>query len=210
MAFEKELLGLYVSGHPLEDIKDRLDILCTHTLGELEDNRADGELTLGGRIEEVKPIQTQSGKMMAFLTLEDLTGQQEMVIFPGEYERNHELLETDAMIFVRARFETKNKRTSLVVQRIFEIADLDQSFELHLQVTATALDDGTLSNIKDSLNAFQGNSRVYFHVANGSSVEKIQVGPQWNVELSQTLCDELKSKLGESHVKIYSNGEQIG
>jgi len=209
LAFEKELLGLYVSGHPLEEVKDRLEVFCTHTLAELEEKPPEGELTLGGRVEEIKTIQTQGGSVMAFLTLEDLTGQQEMVIFPGEYDRYQEQLVDDALIMIRARFETKNKRRSLVVQKVFEIGDLDQSTELHLQLRTENISEERLNNLKEMLTSHKGSSKVYFHIANGSSHELVLAGPACHVELSQSLRDQLKSELGESEVKILASGEQI-
>jgi DNA polymerase-3 subunit alpha len=93
LRFEKELLGLYVSGHPLEPLEERLALLRTCTVQDLADYPEGKELSVGGRIDSLRVITTNTGKRMAFVRIEDLSGQVEVTLFPEIYERARKLLE---------------------------------------------------------------------------------------------------------------------
>ena len=80
---ERELLGLYLSGHPLDGYRKALPRLTTHTLAELEECRDGERVSIAGMITHVKPITTRKGEPMAFVTAEDWSRQVEVILFPG-------------------------------------------------------------------------------------------------------------------------------
>jgi len=103
LRFEKELLGLYVSSHPLEKFEEELSYLRSHGLNELEEVQPGEVLHLGGRIDNVRVITTKAKRRMAFVRLEDLRGKAELTVFPDVYERQASLLQEDNLIYIVGR-----------------------------------------------------------------------------------------------------------
>ncbi|GAC1521292.1 MAG: DNA polymerase III subunit alpha [Thermoleophilaceae bacterium] len=120
---EKETLGLFLSSHPLKELRPALRARVDCTLADLAD-RPDGDwVTVGGMIAECKRIRTKKGDPMMFATLDDLEGQVEILVFSSAYSSNEGKLDTDAVVIVRGRVDHKEKgETKLVVQdvEIFE------------------------------------------------------------------------------------------
>ena len=96
MAKEYELLGYYLTKHPLDNYKSKL--ASVNKIGELSEYESGESVTICGIIAECKIIQTKAGKTMAFLQLEDLTGRVEVVVFPGTYERNKSYIKNNGLI----------------------------------------------------------------------------------------------------------------
>jgi DNA polymerase-3 subunit alpha len=209
LQFEKELLGLYVSGHPLEDFEDRLSLFRSCPLNEVSPNGTDKEFLIGGRVEECKNIQTKSGSIMSFITLEDLTGQLEIVIFPELYEKYNSLIQPDALLMIRGAFDDRKGRQSMVANLISSFDELDGRAELHLLLQYEQLAQENLINLQKVFQQYSGQTKVYFHIENGSTQEKITAGPDWNVEISPSLCDALEQTIGQEKFKIYAYGEEI-
>ncbi len=117
LAWEKELLGLYVSGHPLDKFEDTLlkkrDIKKT-----LEEMREGMEVVVYGIVEEVKPIMTKKGDHMAFLRIADFSGNVETVIFPKIYAKNKNILEPENCIGIKGRISKRNGETSIIAEAV--------------------------------------------------------------------------------------------
>jgi len=202
LSFEKELLGLYVSGHPLEDVEDRLSLYRSCTLAELEDVEDGRELCLSGRVEGVKTIQTQGGKRMAFVTLEDLSGQAEVIVFPQRYERFKQLLKRERLLFIRGRLESRSGRRGVIAEEIIPFEELDEKSELHLLLESTSVNEALLESLKGALARYPGPSRVYLHVTYGEARETIAAGSDFCVRLSRSLIEELQRLLGKDKVAV--------
>ena len=117
LAFEKEVLGVYVSGHPLEEYEDRWKKSITATTHDFQYDDETGHTkvrdgakeTIGGMITARTIKYTKNNKVMAFITIEDLLGTVEVVIFPRDYERNQQYLEVDRKVFVRGGCPRRTK-----------------------------------------------------------------------------------------------------
>ncbi len=119
LAYEKELLGVFVSGHPLNPFKERFNNASAN-IEKVQNNTIKNEqkVILGGIIEEVKEIHTKKGDKMAFITLSDFTSSIEAVIFPKIFEKNKEILEQDAIIAVQATVSERDGVKSLLINGI--------------------------------------------------------------------------------------------
>ena len=106
---EKELLGIYLSGHPLEAVNEQLGKLITVSCREVNEGVKVGDVVLGGIITSLRRRVTKSGKMMAFITLEDLTGVVETVILPETYEKCTAALADTAVVILRGRAEIDDR-----------------------------------------------------------------------------------------------------
>lgn len=210
LQFEKELLGLYVSGHPLEEIEDRLALFRTCTLNEVHPDGTEKDFLIGGRIEEFKNIQTKSGSVMSFITLEDMTGQLEVVVFPGAFEKFEPLIRPDSLLVIRGGYDNRGKgRQSFVAKQMANFADIDGNAELHLLLQSEVLEEKGLQSLKEIFQKHSGKARITFHIVNGTQQEEIVAGPDWHVEISASLCDALSQTIGSERYKIYAFGEDI-
>ena len=120
LGWEKELLGLYVSSHPLNDFKKLFETKTT-PISKIDATFVDKKVILGGLVSSVKKIITKNGKPMLFMKLEDLTGKTEVVIFPNLLERNPSALQENKIIFVAGRVDDRNGEIKIVADDVQEI-----------------------------------------------------------------------------------------
>jgi DNA polymerase-3 subunit alpha len=118
-AMEKETLGLFLSTHPLKEMRAALRVQVDCSLAEIGNRPDKSWVTVGGMIAECKRIRTRNGDPMMFATLDDLEGQVEMLVFNSAYEKNNAVVENDAVVLVRGRVDHKERgETKLVAQEV--------------------------------------------------------------------------------------------
>jgi DNA polymerase-3 subunit alpha len=132
LIWEKELLGLYVSSHPLLPYWDQIKKCINHTSTELEDTPNNLKIIIGGMVTRFRPHQTKTGKWMGFASLEDLHGSMDLTIFPSTWEKVADLIEVDAIICVEGRVDKQNGDVKIIVDRVKQlemptIVDLDDN-----------------------------------------------------------------------------------
>jgi len=120
LSWEKELLGLYVSAHPLDDYKKILEA-NTFALAKVKDAPVDKKVKVGGIIASFKKIITKTGRPMLFLKLEDLTDKAEIVVFPAIMERNSIALQENKIVFIKGRIDNRNGETKIIADDVEEI-----------------------------------------------------------------------------------------
>jgi DNA polymerase-3 subunit alpha len=128
LAWEKEVLGLYLSEHPLTSAAAALRAASSCAITGIDAEMAGEEVTIAGSIASVRPVQTRKGDTMGAVQLEDLSGQIELVVFPRLYQTARERLVEDAIVLVRAKVDTRNDTPQLVCEAI-EAFDPDQPIE---------------------------------------------------------------------------------
>ncbi len=121
LAMEKELLGLYISGHPLASISDVVQRISTSTIRDLPGVADGASVTLAGVVVGRKQISTRAGQPMAFVQLEDMTGQAEVVVFPRVYQQYAALLEPDACVAVRGKVDVKEDGVKVLADTFSEL-----------------------------------------------------------------------------------------
>jgi DNA polymerase III subunit alpha len=121
LAWEKELLGLYISGHPLDKHREKLAKHETTIKKVREEYKQGMNLVIAGILEEVRELLTKKGDKMAFLKIADFTGPIEAVIFPKAYEEYGKFLKPDACIAVKGSFSLRNDAPSIIVEKVKEL-----------------------------------------------------------------------------------------
>ena len=121
LACEKDMLGFYLSGHPLERYRTDLAEMGMRSVDDLVDLPDGAEVQIGGVLVEVKPHTTRDGKPMAFGTLEDLSGTIDLVVFSDHFEKLRERLLVDEMVVLQGRFSARNGRSSVQVENVMPI-----------------------------------------------------------------------------------------
>jgi DNA polymerase-3 subunit alpha len=123
LAMERDMLGMYVSGHPLRHVRDRLAQRVTVTMSQLAELRDRSEIVAGGLITALKRTTTKGGAAMAFLTLEDLTGAAEVIVFPKTYEQANLALRRDAIVVVRGRLDVADQQVKILADAVIPLDD---------------------------------------------------------------------------------------
>jgi DNA polymerase-3 subunit alpha len=197
---EKEVLGLYVSEHPLSGIRDQLRRKSDATIAEL-DRRRDGEVvTVGGIVSSLRHMTTKRGDAMVFLRLEDVTGGVETVVFNQTYDKARELCTTDRVLIVKGRVDRKEGETKLVALEIASFEAVPEMREVRIKIDATKAAAGMIKELRRLIEDFPGESPVYADLVTSSGKKVYAFGPQFKVAPAPDFYAEVKMLLGESAV----------
>jgi DNA polymerase-3 subunit alpha len=190
---EKEMLGLYVSDHPLLGVEAALRRLAGSTIAELQEAR-DGEVRqIGGVVTSLVRKYTKRGELMATFVLEDLQSSVDAMVFPKTMTEHGWKLEDDAIVVVRARLDTREDEPKIIVLEI-ERAELrtEGTLPLRLALPLARLDDGTVEKLKEILLAHSGPSPVQLRL--GDKV--VRLPEAFSVDTGNGLFAELRLLLG--------------
>ena len=200
LKLEKEVLGLYVSDHPLSAIRDQLRRKSDSTVGELE-RRRDGEVvTIGAIVSSLRHMTTKRGDAMVFLQMEDITGGIETVVFNTLYEKARELCVTDRILIVKARIDRKEGETKLVALELLPFEAVAEKREVRLKIDATKARAGTIKELAALIRDFPGESPVYADLMTSNGRKTYAFGPQYKVQPAPDFFAEVKMIFGESAV----------
>jgi DNA polymerase-3 subunit alpha len=200
LRLEKEVLGLYVSEHPLSGIREQLRRKSDATIGEL-DRRRDGEVvTVGGIVAGLRHMTTKRGDAMVFLRLEDVTGGVETVVFNSTYDKARELCVADRILIVKGRIDRKEGETKLVALEIAAFEAVPEMREVRLKIDATKARAGTIRELAQLIRDFPGESPVYADLITSQGKKVYAFGPQFKVKPAPDFYAEVKMLLGESAV----------
>jgi DNA polymerase III subunit alpha len=194
LAFEKEMLGLYVSDHPLLGAEAALGRRCDATLDEL-DTLDDGALrSLGGVVTGLQRKWTRKGDLMAVFTLEDLRSAVEVMVFPRTMTDHGHKLADDAVVVVKARVDKRDDEPKLIAQAI-DVVDVGagDAEPLRLRVPPQLLSPATVAHLKQVLGDHPGGAPVYLHLGER---QVVRLPEQWNVDATNGLLGQLRVVLG--------------
>ncbi len=201
---EKEILGFYVSGHPLTKYEEQLKTFVTRNTHTIEDAKDGEELYIGGVITHVKVNLDRKKKQMAFATLEDFVGRVEVVIFSDCYERARRLIRADSMVLIKGRASTREgEKAKVIAQDIISLSKVYQKMKppLHLLLISSGASEDLVSELKETLSAHPGNSPVILHVRTNNEELRMRL-KNTKVEISRDLLERLKCLCGEKNVYL--------
>ena len=197
LAFEKEMLGLYVSDHPLMGAERALRRHTDATLNDLKEMR-EGELrTVGGVVTALQKKYTKRGDLMATFVLEDLAAAVEVMVFPKTMAQYGELLGEDAIICVRGRLDTRDDAPKIIAMEV-SAPDLvlDGAPPVRLRVRPGALTDAKTTRLKEILAEHPGESQVFVHLESHEKTTVVRLGDEFCVSDHNGLLAELRVLLG--------------
>jgi DNA polymerase-3 subunit alpha len=205
LAAEKEALGFYISSHPLTAVQQHLQRLTTATSQSLADCVGDQLVTMGGIITQRRTQLTKNGERMAFLTLEDLYGTFEVIVFPETYRQSVTWCESDAPILVWGKTESDASEGRVLAQRLLPL-EADETWRGFRRLTllvSPQLERSALLQVRELLAASPGDSSVILAVpfADGERVV-MRAGERLNVMPSHALLDALDQLLGAGNVRV--------
>ncbi len=207
LVFEKDILGVYISGHPLDDYEAlwRKNITATAAdfIVDEETEEAvvkDGiKAVIGGLVTGKTVKTTRTGQLMAFITLEDLMGSVEVIVFPRDYENNRDLLAEDEKLFIRGRVSLGDEPVGkLVCEQVIPFEAVPR--QLWIQFEDMAGYQAMEAELMEFLKSSEGNDQVVIYLKKERA--KKMLPPNWNVMADAGLLNRLYCKVGEKNVKV--------
>lgn len=194
---EKQLLGFYFSGHPLDEYKDLYERCCDVDLARLERSSPEKTYTLVGQVREFREILTKRGKKMAFGKVEGYGGAIDIVVFSDVLERNPGRFAVDGIVFLKGKIDLDRESPSFKVEEFAEPADLrDKSYrELHIRLNAVSREED-LEGLRDLLFASSGQCSVTLHVPGPGG----KVAVKAHSGISCAASDEMLERLRDTPV----------
>ncbi len=198
LSFEKEMLGLYVSDHPLMGAEASLRRRCDGKLTDLAEIEDGTIRTFGGVVTSVQRKWTKKGDLMAVFALEDLQTSVEVMVFPKAMTDHGHKLVDDGIVTIRARVDGRDDQPKLIAMEIEPFEPMSgEAFPLRVKVAAAALSEGLIADLKRLLGAHPGDSPVLLHL--GES-KVLRLPEAWTVEVAPSLLAELRVLLGPSAI----------
>lgn len=207
LAFEKEVLGVYISGHPLEDYEQswrkNISAVTSDFLPDEETGQPhvlDGsKQVVGGMITEKTIKYTRNNKIMAFLTLEDLVGTMEVVVFPRDYEKNAAVMEVDSKVFIQGRVSAEDDKPSkLICEKITSFDQIPR--EIWIQFPSKEAYEKQVHHLYELLSQSDGNDQVVVFLRQERMMKKLPNAR--SVLINDALVELLSKEYGAENVKV--------
>ncbi|MCP4792769.1 MAG: DNA polymerase III subunit alpha [Actinomycetia bacterium] len=200
LAFEKEMLGLYVSDHPLSGYEVALRRRCDMAIADLADVDDGMQHTIGGVLTNLQKKWTRKGDLMAVFDLEDLGGSVEVTVFPKTMAEHGHKLEEDAIVLVRGRLDDRRGAVPKILcheVEVIEMGDLPSSRPVRLRLPIDRVSRSTVDELKELLSAHPGDAEVYLHLGDR---QVLRLPADYCVNPSGGLVGELRVLLGAEAV----------
>lgn len=209
LSFEKEVLGFYVSGHPMEEYQALWEKRITARTSDfyldeetgmthVEDNT---KATVGGMIMDKKIKYTKQDKIMAFLTLEDLVGSIEVIVFPNAYEKYSSKLVEENKVFIEGRVQVEEERDGkLICEGITAFDEIPRKVWLKFPDKNSYMEKETV--LFDAIHDSEGNDSVVIYIE--ETRQRKTLPPNRNIKADSAVLDKLRALFGEENVKVVS------
>lgn len=207
LAFEKEVMGIYISGHPMEEYETiwRKNVTAITTDFNLDEETntikaEDGKtVMIGGMITSKTIKYTKNDKMMAFITVEDLVGSVEVVIFPRDYERNSSNIIVDNKVFIKGKVNAEEDKAGKVIcERIIPFDNLEK--EIWIKFENKELFQAQEEKLYGMIKESDGNDEIVIYVENIKAIKKLP--PSKNIKADTNIISHLAKYFGEKNVKV--------
>lgn len=198
LGFEREMLGLYVSDHPLFGLEHVLQRSANANIGEIGDGYGEGAtVTLAGLVTSVSRRVTKAGKTWAIATLEDLSGETEVMFFPASYQKVAVTLAEDQVVKVTARLQKRDESMSTIGQDLAVLNTLEVAVvPVALRIAEPRCTEGLITEVREVLTRHPGDAPVYIKVVTRNGSQTVQAGDRFRVDPGPDLFGDLKALLG--------------
>jgi len=187
LAFEKESIGFYISGHPLKRYEELLDKFTNANAISIKEIKNGGAVRIGGLIRSTKVIKTKRGDLMAFVTIEDLHGAVEATVFSRVYTSVSDLLVEDNAIFIQGQVQKDEQSVKILVEKVVPMNRAEETWtaSIHLNLELSSTDRTLLEKLNDILKKHPGGCKGFLHLRSPENTDSIVALP-----------DSLKLKAG--------------
>jgi len=199
LAFEKEMLGLYVSDHPLFGVEHALRQAVTTSIPALAEQSDGSSATIGGLVGSITRRFTRKGDPMLFFQVEDLEGSVEVVAFPKVVMETGAMIREDAIVIITGRVDNRGDEVKVIAQAVRE-PELRGDAAVRLEVPATLLSPNMVERLKEILVNHPGTAPVYLHMTSAAGHKVWKLSDEHRVEPRSALYAELRELLGQKAV----------
>ena len=207
LAFEKEVLGVYISGHPLENYTAMMEKNITAITSDFQPDDEIGaarvrdgqQVVVGGIITEKTIKYTKNNKVMAFLTLEDLVGTVEVIVFPRDYEKNQLLMDEESKVFIRGRVAAEDERASkMICEQILSFQQVPRELWIQFQTKQEYYQREVelLEDLKDC----EGNDSVVIYIQRDKAMKRLPSSR--NIGIDSAIWGKMQVKYGQNNIKV--------
>ncbi|WP_373499324.1 DNA polymerase III subunit alpha [Desulfococcus sp.] len=205
LALEKESLGFYITGHPLDQHEKTIGKFATADVLSLKEKNDGEAVRIGGIITDVKTIRTKRGELMAFLTTEDMTGSVESTVFSSVYESAAHLLTADAPVLIEGRLQKEENGVKIIADKIVSVEQAEETWtaSIHINLDITRTDRESLLTLRGILEKHRGTCPAYLHlVAPEISDTLIAMPDTIQLRAGEGLSREVNGFLGYTAVEL--------
>ena len=195
LSFEKEMLGLYVSDHPLLSVGAALAAATRTSIGELDEMTDRSSVVVGGIVGAITRRWTRNGDPMIFFQLEDLESSVEVIVFPKTVHEYGHLVVEDAILVISGHLDHRGDDVKVVTREVKELEVRDDS-TVRLAVPAVRLTPETVTTLKSILKNHPGAASVFLHMTDNGDTKVLRLSDDHRVEPRSALFAELKELLG--------------
>ena len=207
LGFEKEVLGVYISGHPLENYTAMMEKNITAITSDFQPDDEIGaarvrdgqQVVVGGIITEKTIKYTKNNKVMAFLTLEDLVGTVEVIVFPRDYEKNQLLMDEESKVFIRGRVAAEDERASkMICEQILSFQQVPRELWIQFQTKQEYYQREVelLEDLKDC----EGNDSVVIYIQRDKAMKRLPSSR--NIGIDSAILGKMQVKYGQNNIKV--------
>ncbi|TNE44070.1 MAG: DNA polymerase III subunit alpha [Deltaproteobacteria bacterium] len=201
LSFEKDVLGFYISGHPLNRYRNDLDNFVSANIADLQERKSGGVVSLAGIVTSRKDMTTKRGDRMAFVVVEDLTGSIEVSLFPEAFRQAAPFLEAEQPLLIKGDLEVGDRSIKLLAKEVASLAEVraERSREIHVKLQTPDLGNGKLEKMMDLLKQHQGHCTTFLHITIPDRSETVMRLPQeWNIHPTEELIEALERMFGDN------------
>jgi DNA polymerase-3 subunit alpha len=198
---ERESVGFYVSGHPLLKYSRILRRYANADTARLSEMRDQSTARIGGMVSTLKEITTRKGDRMAFVTVEDLLGRVEVVVFSDVYRAQSEIFKGEDPIFLVGKVDVAEEQPKIIVTQVSRLEDAHKLFTgtVHVSADATHLSEVTLKELKAVFGRYKGECPMVLHLKiPGKSETVLSLSRDYAVAPSNELIEEITTLLGSA------------
>jgi DNA polymerase-3 subunit alpha len=203
LSYEKQMLGFYITGHPLARYAKILKNYATHSTQDLIHSQEGKDIYIGGIINKLKAITTKRNERMAIINLEDLDGFVEVLVFPKVFSQCTKIIKLNSTIFVKGKMSQRDKEPKIIAEEIVHLTEVQKRYtnSININLFTTGLEENILATLKDILSRYPGKIPVYLGFSSPDNQEvKIEVNPDFYTEPSEKLISDIETVLGEGVV----------
>lgn len=203
LSYEKDILGLYVTDHPIMQVRNTLRKYVECEIDQLSEQQDGSVKWVGGIVNKISKKVTKKGDIFIRFMLEDLTGEVEVTVFPSIYTKFKEIIHEDVIICIKGKLEKKEDQVKLTALE-FLTPNLKNPEDkvLTLKIPLPRADDRVLENLKSVIKSHPGPNKVQIQIMGSRKTTLLRLNEDFRVEASSSLFAELRSLLGESNVTL--------
>jgi DNA polymerase-3 subunit alpha len=206
LSYEKDALGLYITGHPLAKFGKQLKRLVSRPISQLDEEKDfNSEIRVAGIISSLKPLKTRNAERMATFILEDLSGRIEVVVFPDSYKKYYDHLREDQLVWVKGKFLGEGESQRIHLLQVMPLADAfqKQAKRVILRIFLPGIEESVFEELKGMLDENRGECPVFFELETPHSYRMVvQSMDVQGISISEEITTRIESLLGDDSVFV--------